>query len=58
MALSRRVMDSRFATSISALYFEYPSIEGAHLWGDVLLQMALEIFPEDWEKLQANRQCS
>ncbi|CAE7537410.1 unnamed protein product [Symbiodinium natans] len=36
-----------FATSISALYFEYPSIEGAHLWGDVLLQMALEIFPEE-----------
>jgi len=36
-----------FATSISALYFEYPSVEGAHVWMDVLLQAALEMFPQE-----------
>ncbi|CAE7747253.1 unnamed protein product [Symbiodinium sp. CCMP2592] len=36
-----------FATSISALYFEYPSVEGAHVWIDVLLQAALEMFPQE-----------
>ena len=38
---------ARFATSISALYFEYPSVEGAHVWIDVLLQAALEMLPQE-----------
>ncbi|CAE7466462.1 unnamed protein product [Symbiodinium pilosum] len=36
-----------FSTSVSALYNEYPSIEGFYVWADVLFQMALEIYPEE-----------